>query len=200
MNFFIIHNSNYPLRKSFIEAQFKRYGINEYEFINIVSETKIMSAYIQAFEKIARDDNIQYGVILTDMLLLSRELLEYIYFAHLQMVSCERSQDIIFISQSDILSRKKNMEILNPDKYNWNTEDDDIHYSNIFMISKKAAQKAVSFNDKNIRRQIYDTIDNYYRLLDPTTSQLLQNLKSVDLFLFNIQLYYHNDFFVYSLK
>jgi len=200
MNFFIIHNSNYPLRKSFIEAQFKRYGINEYEFINIVSETKIMSAYIQAFEKIARDDNIQYGVILTDMLLLSRELLEYIYFAHLQMVSCESSQDIIFISQSDILSRKKNMEILNPDKYNWNTEDDDIHYSNIFMISKKAAQKAVSFNDKNIRRQIYDTIDNYYRLLDPTTSQLLQNLKSVDLFLFNIQLYYHNDFFVYSLK
>ena len=99
-----------------------------------------------------------------------------------------------------VLSRKKNMEILNPDKYNWNTEDDDIHYSNIFMISKKAAQKAVSFNDKNIRRQIYDTIDNYYRLLDPTTSQLLQNLKSVDLFLFNIQMYYHNDFFVYSLK
>ena len=200
MNFFIIHNSNFPLRKSFLEAQFKRYGINEYEFINIVSETRIMSAYMQAFEKITQDDSIQYGVILTDIILLSRDLLEYIYYAHLQMVSCEKSQDIIFISQSNILSKRKNMKVLNPDRYNWNTEDVDIHYSNSFVISKKAAQIAVSFNNKNIQRRTYDTIDDYYRLLDPISKQLLQNIKSVDLFLFNIHLYYQDDFFVYWLK
>lgn len=203
MNIFIIHNAEFPLRKNFIDAQFQRYGIRDYEFINIESETEIMTAYINVFEKIARCTDIQFGVVIVDTILLTRKFLEYIYFAHLQMISSDSIHDVIFITppnESLPNNNEKKMEMRINHISNWDISDIDITHSASFIVSKKAAGLIVRVNEINIRRGEYKTPNNCFKVRDPMTNKLIQTLKSVDFMIFSMIKTYSENFFVYWLK
>lgn len=201
MNFYIIHNSQFPTRKEFIDAQFRRYGISEYEFVDIESDTKIVSAYIEAFERISSSETVNCGVILIDTIMLTRNFLEYVYFAHLQMISTEFAHDIIFITkQTDNVTTPKKLVTKFAHTSSWNIDDEDIIYSNLFMISKQGASHTVRFNNTCLRRNEYKSVDTCFLRRNPETKTLVQTIKSVDLLLYNVSKTYADSFVVSWLQ
>lgn len=202
MNFFIIHNAKFPLRKAFIDAQFKRYGMTDYEFVEIESETELVSAYINAFEKIAETKSILYGVVIIDTVLLSRNLLEYIYFAYLQMKSSGIIQDIIFINRQTTSETRseKLMETRMFHASSWYVDDVDTNYSSSFMVSKRGARIIIQFNKACIRMGEYKSPNSCFTTRDPETKKQVQTFRSVNLFLFNASKFYTDDFSVYWLR
>ena len=202
MNFFIIHNAEFPLRKTFIDAQFNRYGISEYEFVEIESETKLVSAYINTFEKIARNENIKYGVVIIDTILLSRNFLEYIYFAYLQMVTPGMAHDIIFITTQTETQHcdNKRLNTRLHHQSTWDIDNVDINHSTSFLISKRSARIIIQFNNACIRTGEYESVNTCFTTRDSETKKQVQTFRSIDLFLFNASKFYIDDFSVYWLQ
>jgi hypothetical protein len=202
MNFFIIHNAKFPLRKEFIDAQFKRYCISDYEFVDIESETELVSAYVNTFEKIAQIKNILYGVVIIDTVLLSRHFLEYIYFAYLQMTSSGVAQDIIFINRQTISETygEKIMETRMLHATTWYIDDIDTNYSSSFIVSKRGARIIIQFNKVCIKMGEYESANSCFTTRDPETKKHIQTFRSVNLFLFNASKFYTDDFSVYWLR
>ena len=203
MNFYIIHNASFPLRKTFLDAQFRRYGISNYEYIEIDSEDRVVSAYVNAFQKISQDETIQCGMVFIDTILLSQNLLEYIYFAHLQMISSETSKDVIFINVSSKTpstpEKKMKKKILH--LTTWDVQDIYINYSSSFMVSKSGAQCILRYIETCIRKSAsYQTVDNLFLITDPVTRKAVQTNHSVDLVIFNTNMFYSDRFNVYWLQ
>jgi len=203
MNFYIIHNAAYPLRKTFLDAQFRRYGISNYEYVEIDSEDRVVSAYVNTFRKISQDETIQCGFVFIDTILLSQNLLEYIYFAHLQMLSTETSMDVIFINVSLTTNqtREKKMKKKILHMTTWDVQDSYINYSSSFMVSKSGAQCILRYIETCIRKSSsYQTIDNLFLITDRVTKKTIQNNHSVDLVLFNTNMFHSDRFNVYWLQ
>ena len=143
MKFYIIHNNQFPLRKVFLEAQFKRYDITNYEFVDIQCSGVILSTYINilhviSLKKDSHCDNV--SCILIDTILITRKLLDHIEYSHFITVSSEKSKDIIFIHPSpsnQYTKINKQTKTIHKDCWKWG---DQTNYSCCFVVTPQYAK------------------------------------------------------------
>lgn len=158
MDFLVIHNPQFPIRKVFLQAQFRRYGIVDYEFINIKDTTAIVSAYLETLRIIANNQKDTCSCIITDTVLITARFLERIRYGHLTMISSDRPYDIIFVNPFDNTNNstkcKKQIKILHKSCWNW--DDDTVRYSATFIVTPHCATRMIAFHGTCIEKKIYD--------------------------------------------
>jgi hypothetical protein len=184
VNFIIIHNPLFPLRKVFLMAQFKRYRITNYEFINIENPRFIASTYLDAYTHISHSkNNISYWIII-DNVLITSNLLHKLYFSHHLIMSSDISYDIIFINPIDTngyisVSKKYNHPLLWFPETNVNN-----NYSSCFFISKKCAKYIIMYHTLCLRSNEYASIKDIYLFKNDKTKIKEQTLLTIDKWLF----------------
>jgi hypothetical protein len=197
MRFYVIHEPRFPLRKVFLQAQFKRYDIVDYEFIEIPSSGAILSTYIQMLRTIKRyknDNNTSDNLycILIDTILLTRRLLDCIEYSHFMEITSERSQNIMFIHPNSNHSTKIKVEIktLHKDTWKW---DDQINQSSCFVVTPLSAKLLYEYHKHCKNTNEYDDINKIYLYKNKNiTGALEQSLVSLDGWLYECIVKYSN--------
>jgi hypothetical protein len=189
MKFYVIHDPRFPLRKIFLQAQFKRYNITKYEFVEIPQSGVILSTYIDLLYNISVTKNIIQDntfCILIDTVLLTRNFLDRVKYGHFKTIVPNNSYDIIFIHPSSIHSTKiiKKKMIIHKDIWKWSDQN---NYSSCFIITPTCAKLFHEYHT-------YCQETNEYK--NNKTGMTDHSLFSVDKWLFNCALMYSN----YPLK
>jgi len=194
MKFYVIHDSRFPLRKIFLQAQFKRYDITEYEFVEIPGLYAILSTYINLLHIISLNkksicDNT--FCILIDTVLLTRNFLDKVEYGHFMNVSSKKPQDIIFIHPTSIHTTKikKQKKTIHKDSWNWG---DQTNYSSCFIISPYCAELFYDYHKYCIDTNEYDDINELYLYTNDKTGLKEQSLISIDKWLLRCTLMYSN--------
>jgi hypothetical protein len=193
MKFYVIHDPRFPLRKIFLQAQFKRYDISEYEFIEIPRSGVILSTYINLLHIISlTKKNV---CILIDTVLLTRNFLDRVEYGHFMSVSSEKSQDVIFIHPTSIHTTKitKQKKTIHKDSWNWG---DQTNYSSCFIISPSCAKLFYDYHIHCQDTNEYENINDIYLFKNDKTGLKEQSLISIDKWLFSCALIYSK----YSLQ
>jgi hypothetical protein len=187
MKFYVIHDPRFPLRKIFLQAQFKRYDISEYEFIEIPRSGVILSTYINLLHIISlTKKNV---CILIDTVLLTRNFLDRVKYGHFMSVSSEKSQDVIFIHPTSIHTTKitKQKKTIHKDTWNWG---DQTNYSSCFIISPSCAKLFYDYHIHCQDTNEYENINDIYLFKNDKTGLKEQSLISIDKWLFSCALIY----------
>ena len=198
MRFYVIHDQRFPLRKVFLQAQFKRYEFTDYEFIEIPCSGVILSTYIRLLRIISHNKNNNSDnlyCILIDTILLTRNLLDRIEYGHFTAVSSENSQDIIFVHPNPKHSTKilKEVKTLHKDSWNWS---DQTNYSSCFVVTPVCAKLLYGYHKYCKNAKEYDDINEIYLYRNIQTGLLEQTLDSLDNWLYECAMKYSN----YSLQ
>jgi hypothetical protein len=193
MKFYVIHDPRFPLRKIFLQAQFKRYDISEYEFIEIPQSGVILSTYINLLHIISLTKN--NVCILIDTVLLTRNFLDRVEYGHFMSVSSEKSQDVIFIHPTSIHTTKikKQKKTIHRECWNWG---DQTNYSSCFIISPSCAKLFYDYHIHCQDTNEYENINDIYLFKNDKTGLKEQSLISIDKWLFSCALIYSK----YSLQ
>lgn len=182
MNFLVIHNTQFPIRKVFIQAQFKRYGIVDYEFINIKDMSSIVTAYLESLRIVANKQKDSCSCIITDTVLITARFLERIRYGHLTMISSSKSYDIIFVNPFDNTNNSvkciKQTKTLHKSCWNW--DDDTVRYSADFIVTPYCATRMIEFHCTCIEKKIYEHENQIFAIANPVTGIIEQSLMSVD--------------------
>jgi hypothetical protein len=184
VHFIVIHNPLFKLRKVFLMAQFKRYRITMYEFINIENQMFIASAYLEAYTRISNSRNNAIYCIIIDNVLITSNLLHKLYFSHHLIMSSDISYDIIFINPVDSnsyisMSRKYTSPLL------WFPESNTSNnYSACFFMSKKCAKYIIMYHTLCLRTNEYKSINDIYLFKNKQTKLKEQTLLTIDKWLF----------------
>jgi len=189
MKFYVIHNPRFPLRKIFLQAQFKRYDISEYEFVEIPRSGVILSTYINLLHVISlTKKNV---CILIDNVLLTRNFLDRVEYGHFMSVSSEKSQDVIFIHPTSIHTTKitKQKKTIHKDSWNWG---DQTNYSSCFIISPSCAKLFYDYHIHCQDTNEYENINDIYLFKNDKSGLKEQSLISIDKWLFSCALIYSN--------
>ena len=194
MWFYIIHNNQFPLRKVFLEAQFKRYDITNYEFIDIQCSGVILSTYINTLHLISlkKGSHDSSCCILIDTILITRNLLDRIEYSHFITVSSEKSNDINFIhpSPSDHSTRiNKQTKTIHKDCWKW---DDHINYSSCFVVTPSYAKLMCDYHNHYEKTNEYNNINEIFLYKNIRTGRMEHSLNSVDKWLLNCAIMYSN--------
>ena len=194
MKFYVIHDPRFHLRKIFLQAQFKRYDITEYEFVEIPQSGVILSTYIELLFKISIQ---RYNTccILIDTVLLTRSFLDKIKYGHFKTIVSNKSHDMIFVHPLSNHSTKitKERKTIHRDNWFWN---DQMNYSSCFVITSTCAKLFYNYHKYCQDTNEYKNINEIYLYKNNKTGMMEQSLNSVDKWLFNCALMYSN----HSLK
>jgi hypothetical protein len=189
MKFYVIHDPRFPLRKIFLQAQFKRYDISDYEFVEIPRSGVILSTYINLLHIISlTKKNV---CILIDTVLLTRNFLDRVEYGHFMSVSSEKSQDVIFIHPTSIHTTKitKQKKTIHKDSWNWG---DQTNYSSCFIISPSCAKLFYDYHIHCQDTNEYENINDIYLFKNDKSGLKEQSLISIDKWLFSCALIYSN--------
>lgn len=194
MRFYVIHDRRFPLRKVFLQAQFKRYDIVDYEFIEIPRAGAILSTYIQMLRTIKRCKNDKNNLfcILIDTILLTRSLLDRIEYSHFMEITSEKSQNIIFIHPNSFHSTKIRVDVktLHKDTWKW---DDQINQSSCFVVTPMSAKLLYEYHKHCKHTNEYDDINKIYLYKNKNITDVLeQSLASLDGWLYECIVNYSN--------
>jgi hypothetical protein len=194
MKFYVIHEERFPLRKVFLKAQFKRYEITDYEFIEIPCSTGILSSYIHILHIISRNKNYNSDnlyCILIDTILLTRKLLDNIEYGHFTLVTSKKSQEIIFIHPNSNHSTKMSREVktLHKDSWKW---DDQTNHSSCFIVTHLSAKLLYEYHKHCENAEEYTDINTIYLSRNSKTGLLEQSMVSLDNWLYECAMKYSN--------
>lgn len=162
--FYVIHNQRFPLRKVFIQAQFKRYNITAYQFIEIPLSGVILSTYIQLIHQlslnITNHTNKTY-CIMVDTVLITKNLLDRVQYGHFMTISCKKSIDLIFVHPISHNSQKiiQQSKTLHLDSWKWN---DQIPHSSCFIITTQCAKLMIDYHNFCQDTGEYNDIDKLF--------------------------------------
>jgi hypothetical protein len=192
MKFYIIHDPRFPLRKIFLQAQFKRYDITVYEFVEIPRSGVILSTYIQLLHTISltkKSISDNTFCIIIDTVLLTRNFLDKVEYGHFINVSSEKPQDVIFIHTTSIHTTKikKQKRTIHRECWNW---DDQTNYSSCFIISPSCAKLFYDYHIHCQDTNEYENINDIYLFKNDKTGLKEQSLISIDKWLFSCALIY----------
>lgn len=200
MNFLVIHNPQFPIRKAFLQAQFNRYGIVDYEFINIKDLSSIVTAYLESLRIIANNQKDTCSCIITDTVMITARFLERIRYGHLTMISSSKSYDIIFVNPFDNTNNsdkcKKQTKTLHKSCWNW--DDDTVRYSATFIVTPYCAMRMIDFHGTCIEKKIYDHENEIFAVVNPNTGIREQSLMSMDKWIYEC-LFMNSNNKLYSL-
>lgn len=203
MKFYVIHNRRFPLRRVFLQAQFKRYDITDFEFIEIPGSHVISSTYIHLLHIISRNKNKNSDkiyCILIDTVLITRNFLDRVQYGHVIAISSEKSQDIIFVhpiysnssnspNSSNSQKIKKQIKTLHKDTWKW---DDHTNYSSCFIITSSCAKLMVEYHKYCEDNGEYDDINQLWLYKNSKTGIAEQTLASFDNWLYKCVIMHSN--------
>jgi len=200
MNFLVIHNPQFPSRKIFLQAQFRRYGIVDYEFIEIKNTSTIVTAYLEALRNISNNQKDTCSCIIVDTILITARFLEKIRYGHLTMISSDKPYDIIFVNPFETKNSsgkvKKQTRIIHKSCWNW--ENDELQYSSAFIVTPHCAVRMLSFHSKCIDKGIYGHEDEIFICANPVTGINEQSLLSMDKWIYEC-IFMNSNNEIYSL-
>jgi hypothetical protein len=194
MKFYVIHEERFYLRKVFLQAQFKRYDITDYEFIVIPHSGGILSSYMHVLYEIKNNNNNNSDnlyCIFIDTILLTRNLLDRIEYSHFMEISSEKSQDIIFIHPISNHSTKisRDVKTLHRDTWKWN---DETNYSSCFIVTPMSAKLLYDYHMHCKNTEEYEDINQICLYKNFKTGLLEQSLVSLDNWLYSCVIKYSN--------
>lgn len=193
MRFYVIHNKQFPLRKVFLKAQFKRYDITNYEFVEI-SQSGVILFYIQLLQQLSTNTNKNSDktyCILLDTVLLTHNFLDKIQYGHFTAVSSEKSHDIIFIHPTSQTSQKiiKQVKTLHKDSWKWN---DHTNFSSCFIITSTCAKLIVDYHRFCEENGEYEDVNKIWLYKNSNTGVAEQTLSSFDNWLYKCVIMHSN--------
>jgi hypothetical protein len=193
MKFYVIHDPRFPLRKIFLQAQFKRYDISEYEFVEIPGSGAILFTYINLLHIISLNKNNicdNTYCILIDTVLLTRNFLDRVEYGHFVNVSSEKPQDVIFIHPTSIHTKiKKQKKTIHKDSWSWG---DQTNYSACFIIRPSCAKLFYNYHKHCKDTNEYEDVNDLYLYTNDKTGLKEQSLSSIDKWLLICALMYSN--------
>jgi hypothetical protein len=194
MKFYVIHDPRFPLRKIFLQAQFKRYDITVYEFVEIPRSGVILSTYIQLLHTISLTKKSIYDnvfCIIIDTVLLTRNFLDKVEYGHFVNISSEKSNELIFIHPTSIHTTKikRVKKTIHRDCWNW---CDQTNYSSCFIITPSCAKLFYEYHKYCLDKNEYENVNEIYLYKNNKTGLNEQTINSIDKWLFSCVLMYSN--------
>ena len=194
MKFYVIHDPRFPLRKIFLQAQFKRYDITVYEFVEIPRSGVILSTYIQLLHTISLTKKSIYDnvfCIIIDTVLLTRNFLDKVEYGHFVNISSEKSNELIFIHPTSIHTTKikRVKKTIHRDCWNW---CDQTNYSSCFIITPSCAKLFYEYHRYCLDKNEYENVNEIYLYKNNKTGLNEQTINSIDKWLFSCVLMYSN--------
>jgi hypothetical protein len=194
MKFYVIHDPRFPLRKIFLQAQFKRYDITVYEFVEIPRSGVILSTYIQLLHTISLTKKGIYDnvfCIIIDTVLLTRNFLDKVEYGHFVNISSEKSNELIFIHPTSIHTTKikRVKKTIHKDCWNWG---DQTNYSSCFIITPSCAKLFYEYHKYCLDKNEYENVNEIYLYKNNKTGLNEQTINSIDKWLFSCALMYSN--------
>ena len=194
MKFYVIHDPRFPLRKIFLQAQFKRYDITVYEFVEIPRSGVILSTYIQLLHTISLTKKSIYDnvfCIIIDTVLLTRNFLDKVEYGHFVNISSEKSNELIFIHPTSIHTTKikRVKKTIHRDCWNW---CDQTNYSSCFIITPSCDKLFYEYHRYCLDKNEYENVNEIYLYKNNKTGLNEQTINSIDKWLFSCVLMYSN--------
>lgn len=194
MKFYVIHDPRFPLRKIFLQAQFKRYDITVYEFVEIPRSGVILSTYIQLLHTISLTKKSIYDnvfCIIIDTVLLTRNFLDKVEYGHFVNISSEKSNELIFIHPTSIHTTKikRVKKTIHRDCWNWG---DQTNCSSCFIITPSCAKLFYEYHKYCLDKNEYENVNEIYLYKNNKTGLNEQTINSIDKWLFSCVLMYSN--------